>query len=257
MQRLVLDIGNTHTKIAIFGDGTMIYKGVFSSLETAEIDKILANFSQLTSAIVSSVRKDVDEIEAHIRAKMDLLEFHHNTPVPIKNAYKTPETLGKDRIALAVGASKHAQEKPALVISMGTCITYDFVNKDAVYQGGAIAPGVQMRFDALHNFTHKLPHIPFENWRNFLTDFSEKQSLSENTWTGTDTETSILSGVLQGVFSEIHEKIRLYKNQHPDVQIFLTGGDGKYFENQLIFPIFALPNLGLEGLNEILRFNGK
>jgi type III pantothenate kinase len=162
------------------------------------------------------------------------------TPLPIKNNYATPKSLGKDRLAAAVGAWSLFPNQNSLSIDVGTAIKFDLINQASEYIGGSISPGISLRFQSLHNFTAKLPLVQYKNSHPLI---------------GFDTETSILSGVLNGINSEIDGLIELYKVQYPDLKIILSGGDSIYFENNLKSNIFAVSNLVQIGLNEILIFN--
>jgi type III pantothenate kinase len=160
------------------------------------------------------------------------------TPVPLEIAYKTPETLGLDRVAAAVGAWTLQPGKPLLIIDMGTAITVDFVRADGVYLGGNISPGLQLRFKIVHQSTHRLPLVeadyPYELF-------------------GNDTVSAIRAGVMLGIQYEIEGYLRTYKKQYPELFAFLTGGDLKYFAEPLKSGIFVSKNLVLFGLNRILN----
>ena len=154
--------------------------------------------------------------------------------------YKTPKTLGVDRIALASAAIQKYPKKNVLVIDAGTCITFDFISKDKEYLGGAISPGIQMRYKALHNFTAKLPLLDSGELTSFI---------------GFDTESSIHSGVLNGVCNELDGVINQYSKKFRDLTVVLTGGDTNFLAKQLKSVIFAHPNFVLEGLHTILNYN--
>jgi type III pantothenate kinase len=169
-----------------------------------------------------------------------VLVLNSTTPIPVSNCYKTPNTLGNDRIALVVGATVHYSGHNVLVIDAGTCITYDFINAEQEYLGGSISPGIRMRYSALHQYTSQLPMLKTE----------EKAALI-----GGDTEESIHSGVINGVLAEIDGVIQRYIEQYPDVKVVVTGGNVKLFDKGLKNTIFASPNLLMEGLNKILDYN--
>jgi type III pantothenate kinase len=168
-----------------------------------------------------------------------VLNFNHTTLLPITINYETITTLGLDRIALMVAAFNIYQFQNTLVISMGTCITYNFIT-NAVFQGGAIGPGVQMRFKAMHQFTNKLP----------LVNNIERIELI-----GKSTNASIQSGVVNGVIAEIDNIIDAYKVENPTINVVLTGGDQQQFAHQLKSKIFADPNFLFKGLYAILQYN--
>ena len=166
--------------------------------------------------------------------------LNNSTPLPIKILYKSPTSLGNDRIASAVGAITNFPNKNVLVIDAGTCITYDLINSKKEYLGGSISPGIQMRYNALHQFTSQLPLL---------------ESVDTAMLTGVNTEESIHSGIINGVFVEIDGIIQRYTNQYPDIKVIVTGGNAKFFDKGLKNTIFAKPNLLMEGLNKILDYN--
>ncbi len=238
---LVIDIGNTFAKLALFSDGKLQRQARFSSLSPDDIRRFTNDAgAQISAAIVSSVRDYPAEIDTYLEQHCFFIRLDHTTPVPIKSNYETPETLGKDRLSVAVAAAALFDGKDVLVIDAGTALTYDLVTASATYFGGAISPGIQMRFDALHHFTGKLP----------LFSSREKVCL-----VGKNTRTSILSGVLNGVLAEVKAIVEDYRKMFPGLQIIFTGGDYKYFVDKLNFPTFAEPNLVLIGLHKIVEYN--
>lgn len=237
---LIIDVGNTRIKTAVFDDSKMIHnESLTNDSFVSEAKKIIKKY-KCTSAIISSVgsvnKSQIDEL----RAEISLIELDYNTKVPFLNKYTTPKTLGVDRIALVSSAISTYPNKNVLIIDAGTCITYDFVNNEGNYYGGAISPGLQMRYKALNVFTEKLP----------LLEPSEKFELL-----GNSTETSIHSGIINGVINEIDGIIKQYRKKNTDLTVVLTGGDVNFLSNRLKNGIFANPNFLLEGLNTILTYN--
>jgi type III pantothenate kinase len=237
--RLVIDFGNTLTKAAIF-QNNKILKLITSELFTIEQLESLKREFAPRYAIVAAVVELHDDLLQYLNANFSLILLDHQTLIPITNLYKTPRTLGKDRLAMMVAANHLFPEKNCLVIGAGTCITYDFIDASGNYYGGAISPGIPMRFKALHNFTSKLP----------LISIKKRIGL-----TGNSTEDSILSGVINGTRSEIDGFADRYREKHGELQVILTGGDMNYFTETLKNRIFAAANLVLTGLNVILNFN--
>ena len=238
--RLIIDAGNTRVKVAVFEQYTMIDMFFFETKKVvSKIKKINKNFD-ISSAIISNVALISEEKIKKIENLVHLIRVSSTTKVPFSNLYKTPKTLGVDRIALVTGAVKKYPSKNVLIIDAGTCITYDFVNKDAEYLGGAISLGMQMRFKALHKFTAKLP----------LVEKSEEIYLI-----GNSTEKCINSGVTLGIIKEIEGIILAYQEKFLDLTVVLTGGDTNFLSKQLKSSIFANQNFLLEGLNELLIFN--
>ncbi|HLP18724.1 MAG TPA: type III pantothenate kinase [Chitinophagales bacterium] len=234
---LAIDIGNTHTKI-----------GLFVANEAVEVfmgEEALADALQrynVGRAIVSKTGKN-DTVEKLLKEnKVETLALSPTVKLPIQMLYKTPETLGADRVAGSVAANFLYPGKNILKIDFGTCITYDFVSAAAEYQGGAISPGMMMRFKALHNYTAKLPLVDPMQFTAFEL-------------TGTDTTTSILSGVVNGIKEEVNGIIKEYDARFGNLQVVATGGDSLLFVTLLKCEIFARPYLVLEGLNRILNYN--
>jgi type III pantothenate kinase len=232
-RKITIDEGNTITKLALFEGDDLVLKE-----NNVSVERVLELASNCDRLIVSSVKKDSEY--GALAEKKDVLVLNSTTPIPVSNCYKTPNTLGNDRIALVVGATVHYSGHNVLVIDAGTCITYDFINAEQEYLGGSISPGIRMRYSALHQYTSQLPMLKTE----------EKAALI-----GGDTEESIHSGVINGVLAEIDGVIQRYIEQYPDVKVVVTGGNVKLFDKGLKNTIFASPNLLMEGLNKILNYN--
>jgi len=232
---LVIDSGNTRIKAAAFSDQQLETKFVFQSSHE------LMNYLQdknFDCAIVSSVNESAEKILSNISADKKFV-LSYTLPLPVKLLYKTPATLGVDRIASVCGAETLFPDNDCLVIDAGTCITYDFIDRERNYHGGAISPGIVMRFEAMHRFTKSLP----------LVTPADEQLV------GNSTESSMRSGVMNGVLNEVEGFISCYKLKYPDLRVVLCGGDTAFFENNLKQPIFAAPDLVLNGLNRILNHN--
>jgi len=237
---LVIDTGNTLTKLAIFHGREMVAYTSFKGVATSHIIQFCESNTLIKNAIISAVKEYPTEIGHYLSQQFNSVFFSHNTLVPIINKYGTPETLGKDRLAGVVGAHQMFPASDILVIDAGTAITYDLITAGGEYPGGAISPGIAMRYKALHTFTGRLP----------LLDYYDEASLI-----GDDTLTSIHSGVLNGAVAEMEGIIQRYQLVYPGLKIILTGGDHNYFDKRLKIKTFAAPNLVLEGLNLILDFN--
>lgn len=192
------------------------------------------------SAIVASVRESVESLYELLSKKTKLIIVSPNLQFPFNIGYKTPETLGADRLANAAGAWRHFGNKNCLVVDCGTCITYTLINSGSL-EGGAISPGLKMRLAALNEFTGKLPLVSYiENWPEMV---------------GRTTENAILSGVLRAIIIETDGMISQYCSEFSDLTVILTGGMQHFFEAHLKSPIFAAPFLTPEGLHEILLLN--
>lgn len=231
-----IDIGNSSVKIGFFSEENLI------EVITCKLQNISETMSDkdLDGVIISSVQKTSDQILEKIREKCkQLLFLDAQTTLPFALNYDTPQTLGVDRLAAIAGALLHS-DKNTLVIDLGTCVTYDLITKDKVFQGGIISPGYSMRLKAMNKFTAGLPIVePNEN-----PDFI-----------GKSTESCMQSGAFHGLLAEINQLIKYYSQQIEDLAVIICGGDSYYFEKKIELDTFVLPNLVLEGLNSILRIN--
>jgi len=242
---IVFDIGNTQQKVAVFSGDEILFHAVKNNFSATDIESILTQYPA-SHTIISSVHASFTHADI-LSEKTTLLLFDHHTLLPIQNKYATPETLGKDRLAAAVGAWFYYKGHNVLVIDAGTCIKYDFINAQAEYLGGAISPGLMMRFKAMNNYTAKLPLIPPEI---IMQD-------NEINLTGDSTMHALLAGGGKGAIFEAEGFINAYEERYPGLEVILTGGDASFFELHLKRKIFALPNLVLYGLNTILEHNLK
>ena len=232
--KLIIDIGNTLVKYAIFSSDEIVIIYKKNDVEISFMQELIQKHN-VNDVIISSVR---DKVDGDFGIKT--LYLNHLTPLPITINYETPETLGNDRIANVVAASVLYPNKNILIIDAGTCITIDFIDQNKEYQGGRISPGIEMRYKSLHKFTSNLPKLTISNTAQQI---------------GKDTNSSIVSGVEKGVVAEIETIIDDFKNENEDLFVILTGGDTFFFENTLKNSIFAEQNLVLKGLNEILKYN--
>jgi type III pantothenate kinase len=237
---LCIDWGNTRVKAAIFQDDKLVKDYNFSGEEALTRLMELIEQHSPKAAILCSVVNHPPELKVLIQEHTQLVILNSNTPLPVMNAYHSPESLGMDRLALAVGANAAYPEYNNLVISAGTAITYNFVHKNRIFRGGNITPGMDLRFRSLHEYTDKLPLVSAEGDLVLL---------------GYDTETSIRSGVIMGIVAEIEGMINYYREQYSDFNAVLTGGNAALFADKLKNRIFADSQLLLKGLNTILRHN--
>jgi len=237
MTKLVIDFGNTLTKAGFYDSDVLTDLYTSEQLALDTLKEFIIKHLPVKAAIISSVIHYPDEIREYLKRNFTFIELDEHTPIPLKNLYQTPETLGKDRLAAVVATNQLFKNQNALVINAGTCITYDLVNHTNEYTGGAISPGINIRFKALHTFTDKLPLI-------------ENRMPPE--MVGKTTEECIRSGVLNGVLAEMDGMIDFFRSHYTDLKIILSGGDAKYFDNRLKNSTFARPNIVLTGLNIIL-----
>ena len=240
MKNLIVDAGNSRVKVFVFEEDSVLESSIVLENEFEKKIKKIFSEHNIFKIILSSVGPLTTKIVKILQDFNDILVLSHSTKVPFINKYLTPTTLGVDRIALVSAATNVYPDKHVLVIDAGTCITYDFKNSKNEYLGGAISPGLKMRFKALNQFTEKLP----------LLEASEEVNLI-----GNNTNNSILSGVINGMVSEIDGVIDKYKWEFGDLTVVLTGGDTYFLSKRLKNSIFANPNFLQEGLNSILIYN--
>ncbi len=236
---LVLDFGNTRIKMAFFEGARLLKENAFES-----VTELLASGclnEKFEHGLLSSVTQDHLKVIKILNPGSKLNVFNSQTPIPLKNRYKTPETLGSDRLLASIASFTLFPNQNVLTIDVGTCIKYNFVNQNNEFLGGAISPGIPMRLKAMHNFTSALPLLEAEAMFNQLL--------------GDDTKSSMLSGAQLGAAFEVDETINRYRDRHPDLKVVLAGGDGHYLSGQLKNPFFANPNGLLLGLNTVLLYN--
>lgn len=237
---LIVDIGNTRAKIAVFDSDIIQSSLVFDDVHSIDQLGVILKEYKVKSCIVSSVRKINQNHLNYLRKIPFLMVLNPLTKVPFRNLYATPKTLGVDRIALVAASVAKFPQKNSLIIDAGTCITYDFVNSNNEYLGGAISPGIEIRYQSLNNYTSKLPKL----------EKSETFPLI-----GQSTSESIHAGVIGGIISEIESMIKQYQENFDDLTLVLTGGDAIFLSKQLKNEIFTSQNFLLHGLNKILTFN--
>ncbi|RZS99784.1 type III pantothenate kinase [Aquimarina brevivitae] len=239
---LVIDVGNTAIKLGVFEHYKLVdHKRTTAAAFFELFQKTIQKYNTIDAVIFSSVGNlDTQSLSLIKDYDLELVELSHRLKMPFKNLYLTPETLGVDRLALTAAAVSKFPKKNVLIIDAGTCITYDFKNSNEEYLGGAIAPGIALRYSSLHHYTAKLP----------LLSIKEPDALI-----GKSTEQAIHTGVILGVIAEIDGIIREYCNIYDDLTVILTGGDAHFLSKRLKNSIFATSNFLLEGLNYILGIN--
>lgn len=233
--QIVVDFGNTSIKAAMFEDTTLINH--YPELSAVELSRI-ANENIHCKMLICSVSSDSTHFINLIENKSRLTILDYHTPLPIQNLYETPQTLGMDRIAAAVGAYTLFANQNCLIIDAGTCITYDLLHENGSFEGGSISPGIAMRYKSLQHFTAKLPLLHTRTFDGLV---------------GKNTNDAIAIGVLNGIKGEIEHIIADFKATFPNIKIIVTGGDISFFETTIKHSIFAVPTLVLVGLNTILN----
>jgi len=238
---LVIDSGNTLTKYGLFKHDQMVKQGLLSEISGMSLENILQTAEKPDAAIISSV---AGKSEFYLKELNQLnipgIILDHHTSLPFTNTYKTPQTLGYDRIASAAGAAALYPNTDTLIIDAGTAITFDVLTGRGIFLGGNISPGARMRGKAMNTFTNKLPETGPE--KNF-------------TLLGTTTHEALVNGIMNGIHFEIMGYVNQLRNNYPDLLVILTGGDCHYFELPTAIMHQKIPDLALIGLNAILNFN--
>ncbi len=237
----IVDVGNSRVKAAIMSEGEVLEQFAFAALQELELDTILEKYPAVERAIVASTGEDARRIIKMLCERgLWVMEMTPSTPVPIRNGYLSPETLGMDRLAAAVGAN-NIVGGDCMIVDFGTAITIDFV-VDGEFRGGNISLGMRSRFRALHDYTSRLP---------------ECDATDEILEIGRTTREAIEQGVMQGITNEIEGYISAFLSKNEKLSIIFTGGDAKFFVKRIKNAIFAKCDLVFCGLNTILEYNAK
>ncbi|RTY86339.1 type III pantothenate kinase [Flavobacterium sp. RSP15] len=240
---LVVDVGNTRIKAAVFEGAMLLEVFIFSQIELEKnIKNILKNFKKTTDLVVSSVGDLGKQPFLAFDKEIKVHFISNKDSFPFQNKYATPQTLGIDRMVLAAGATLRYPGQNRLVIDAGTCITYDFIDQENNYLGGAITPGLRLRYEALHHYTAKLPLLSLGIPEDLI---------------GKSTSESIHSGVVNGLVYEIDGFINQYKARYLNFIIILTGGDTDFLAKRLKNTIFANSNFLLESLSQTFQHKTK
>jgi type III pantothenate kinase len=237
MINFCIDIGNTLIKLAIFEDKKLVQLYHYQDINRNQLEQLLLQYSPSKILLTSTRNQSFNQNFLKV-LPLNHRFFEIDSSFPLEIKYKNAQTLGKDRILAALAATKEF-EGNILLITSGTCITYNFISDERIFMGGAVSPGIQMRYNAMHNFTGNLPLIKFN--KNI-----------DRKLMGTDTQENLISGVINGVLFEIEgfiEKYRIYDN----LTIVCSGGDSEYLVKLLKNNIFARPHLVLYGLNEVIQ----
>ncbi|HLS70206.1 MAG TPA: type III pantothenate kinase [Chitinophagaceae bacterium] len=241
--RIAIDWGNTRVKVGIFqNDNRLIFVHNFSQEEAKEKIMRIMQDRKFPPSILCSVHENSHSLITALEDENNLLVMDSNTKVPLVNAYGTPETLGMDRLALAVGAKEAFPNQDCLIIAAGSAITYNFIQSSGFFRGGAISPGIDMRLKSLHEYSNQLPLVEKDGYCPLI---------------GHETATSIRSGVLYGIAAEIESMIDYYKTQYPNIKSVLTGGTVSYIHKKLKNKIHMDEAILLRGLNAIMIHNEK
>ncbi|MBP1224412.1 type III pantothenate kinase [Flavobacterium sp. 1355] len=240
---LTVDVGNTRIKASVFEENTALENFIFEKNELEKkIEKILKKFPNCSDLVIASVGDIEKQSFLTFEKQLNIHFLTHEDVFPFINKYATPKTLGIDRMVLAAGATLQFPKQNRLVIDAGTCITYDFIDENDNYMGGAISPGLRLRYESLHNFTARLP---------LLTLGSPEQYI------GNSTIEAIHSGVVNGFVYEIDGFIDEYRANFSNFIIILTGGDAEFLAKRLKNTIFANSNFLLESLNQTFQYKNR
>ena len=234
---LAIDIGNTRVKTGVFDRNDLVDAQVYDQIDNASLQSLINDYS-VTHVIAASTATELEKDA--FQAPGLFLRFTSMTPVPIENHYRTPETLGQDRLAGMVAASWLYPGSNVLVIDAGTCITFDFLEETGKYMGGNISPGLDMRYQSMHHFTQRLPSVEREDTGALL---------------GGTTQEALQNGGLMGMLMEIAGYIEILRSKYNTLNTVLTGGDAQYLADHLNTGLTIQPHLILIGLNQILQFN--
>ena len=238
---LVIDIGNSKVKFFLFENNKTIHKEICDHPDFRKKLDSISDRNSIKNVITSSVSSNHDQyiIESLNNSKYISLS-NDNLLIPFKNNYKTKNSLGQDRIALVSSAIYNYSNQDNLIIDLGTCITYDFVDSSKIYHGGAISPGFQLRYSSLNTQTSNLPLLEFEETENII---------------GSTTNESIHSGIYNGVIAEVNNYIDLLKKEYPKLNVIIVGGFSKFLLNRIKNAIFADQDFLAQGLNYIINYN--
>jgi type III pantothenate kinase len=235
---LVIDVGNTRIKTAVFEQYNMLELVVTDKKQIQKDVEVFSSKYRIETVFISSVG-DFDVKMLKFPKYVSIINLSSKYKFPFTNHYATPHSLGVDRMVLAAGAVLQFPKKNRLVIDAGTCITYDYIDEKDNYLGGAISPGFKLRYESLHNYTAKLPLLNFEEPKNSI---------------GNSTDSAIHSGVVNGVINEIEGFISDFKKQNKNFTIILTGGDAVFLAKRLKSTIFANSNFLLESLAYLYQY---
>lgn len=237
---LAIDIGNTRIKIGLFREKILVEQAIWTDWTLAELLRF-GNQNGVRNVIFSTVATPDEGLKEGLEDDFNVLELTHETALPFENAYRTPKTLGKDRLAGVAGAQALYPGRHCMVVDCGTCIKYELLTAEGKYPGGNIAPGLRMRIQAMHHFTARLPEVELNMPENMIGD---------------STETALQNGAIRGAVLEIEGFARLFEQQASPLQMILTGGDAAFllpFLRAYNPDIIHQPDLTLFGLNHILR----
>ena len=242
---LCIDQGNSRVKVALFTDeGKLLKSFIYKAFTSSDVERLFSLYPITESIVSSVVNIEPSVVNSLNRLSKRFVLFDHHTPIPIVNDYETPQTLGLDRLAAAVGAAALCPNKDILIIDAGSAITYAVLTRDGHYHGGNIAPGIKVRLTSLHRLSKKLPNV----------------EVDENVFIpliGKNTNDAIAAGVVRGVAFEVRGYIRALQadeKEGENIEVYLTGGNAPFILNHVKEQMHHEKNLVLIGLNTILQY---
>lgn len=237
---LAIDIGNTRTKVAVYENNIILNIEIFEQIYfRKKIQNLISNCNEKPNIILTTVKNFSQDDEKWLSEISALTIINSKTPLPFVNKYSTPETLGIDRRVLASGAVLKFPNQNRLIIDAGTCITYDFITAKNEYLGGAISPGINLKYKSLNDYTDKLPLLSLNETHDVI---------------GNSTNNSIHSGIINATLLEVDGFINSYINDFQNLTVILTGGDADFLAKRLKNTIFANPNFLLESLIMLYQY---
>ena len=238
---LIVDLGNTLAKFFLYNKDQCIIK---QSVTLEQFDdmaqSLISNYPDIEGLIYSDVSNQADDFFEKFSAQFPLIAVDSQMRLPFENSYESPNSLGSDRIVLVAAACKSHPNTNVLIIDLGSCITYDFLDAHNCYHGGAISPGFEMRYKSMHHYTGNLPLLEAKK--------------SENP-TGKNTDQAIHAGIYFGILDEINARIRYYDHKYDSLTVILTGGDANKLPKTLKNSIFAHSSFLAEGMFHLLKLN--
>lgn len=238
---LLIDLGNTRAKFFLYKEGYFFAEERVDLSRYDEMAKyLISNHPDIKGLIYSDVSNKAVGFFEKFSVQFSVIRVHSQIQLPFKNSYESPNSLGSDRIVLVSAACKYYPNTNVLIIDLGSCITYDFLDSNCIYHGGAISPGFEMRYKSLHHYTGNLPLLEGKKFKNP---------------TGKNTEQAIHAGIYFGIVDEINARIEYYEQKYDSLTVILTGGDANKLPKTLKNSIFANSNFIAEGMFHLLELN--
>ena len=238
---LIVDLGNTLAKFFLCNKGYFFNEVSVDLIHFGDMAKsIISDHPEIEGLIYSDVCNQAGEFFEKFSVQFPVIEVHSDMKLPFKNSYESPNSLGSDRIVLVAAACKKYPNTNLLIIDLGSCITYDFLDSNCIYHGGAISPGLEMRYKSVHHYTGNLPLLKYRNPKNP---------------TGKNTDQAIHAGIYFGILDEINARIEYYDQKYDSLTVILTGGDANKLPKTLKNSIFAHSNFMAQGMLHLLELN--